>query len=158
MSCTADGVRTYTCSCGDTYDEVITAIGHNYEALTPSLDKEDAKCTFCCTNCGDKYDYALNYEVVESTGKKTRVLYEFNLTDDELNTDIQPDGAIQIRIPLSELHGSAEHVTVIRTNDDGSKTQVPAVHEKGFLIITCDHFTPYEVIFDIPCDAHEQGE
>jgi hypothetical protein len=158
MTCTADGIRTYTCSCGDTYDEVITAIGHNYEALTPSLDKEDAKCTFCCANCGDKYDYALNYEVVESTGKKTRVLYEFNLTDDELNTDIQPDGAIQIRIPLSELHGSAEHVTVIRTNDDGSKTQVPAVHEKGFLIITCDHFTPYEVIFDIPCDGHVQGE
>lgn len=158
MTCTEDGVRTYTCTCGDSYDEVITAIGHNYEAMTPSLEKEDAKCTFCCTNCGDKYDYALNYEVVESTGKKTRVLYEFNLTDDELNTDIQPDGAIQIRIPLSELHGSAEHVTVIRTNDDGSKTQVPAVHEKGFLIITCEHFTPYEVIFDIPCEGHIQGE
>ncbi|MBE6746353.1 MAG: VWA domain-containing protein [Ruminococcaceae bacterium] len=158
MTCTTDGTRTYICSCGDTYNEVITAIGHNYEAMTPSLDKEDAKCTFCCTNCGDKYDYALNYEVVESTGKKTRVLYEFNLTDDELNTDIQPDGAIQIRIPLSELHGSAEHVTVIRTNEDGSKTRVPAKHEKGFLIITCDHFTPYEVIFDIPCEGHIQGE
>lgn len=158
MTCTADGVRTFTCSCGNTYDEVINAIGHNYEALTPSLEKEDAKCTFCCTNCGDKYDYALDYEVVESTGKKYRVLYEFSLTDDELNTDIQPDGSIQIRIPLSELHGSAEHVTVIRTNDDGSKTQVPAVHEKGFLIITCDHFTPYEIIFDIPCEEHKRGE
>lgn len=158
MTCTEDGIRTYTCVCSDTYDEVITAIGHNYEAITPSLEKEDAKCTFCCTNCGDKYDYALEYEVVEATGKKTRVLYEFNLTDDELNTDIQPDGAIQIRIPLSELHGSAEHVTVIRTNDDGSKTQVPAYHEKGFLVITCDHFTPYEVFFDIPCEGHVQGE
>lgn len=158
MTCETDGVRTYTCLCGDTYDEVITAIGHNYEAMTPSLDKEDAKCTFCCTNCGDKYDYALNYEVVETTGKKTRVLYEFSLTDDELNTDMQPDGTIQIRIPLSEIHGSAEHVTVIRTNDDGTKTQVPVVHEKGFLIISCDHFTPYEVIFDIPCDGHIQGE
>ncbi len=158
MTCTEDGVRTYTCTCGDSYDEVITAIGHNYEAMTPSLDKEDAKCTFCCTNCGDKYDYALNYEVVESTGKKTRVLYEFNLTDDELNTDIQPDGAIQIRIPLSELHGNASRASVIRTNDDGSKTNVPAVIENDFLIITCDHFTPYEVIFDIPCDNHIQGE
>lgn len=158
MTCETDGVRTYICFCGDTYYETITATGHNYEALTPSLEKEDSKCTFCCTNCGDKYDYALNYEVVESTGKKTRVLYEFDLTDDELSTDIQPDGAIQIRIPLSELHGSAEKVIVIRTNDDGSKTQVPAVHEKGFLVITCDHFTPYEVIFDIPCEGHIQGE
>ncbi len=158
MTCTEDGIRTFTCVCSDTYNEVITAIGHNYEAITPSLEKEDAKCTFCCTNCGDKYDYALEYEVVEATGKKTRVLYEFNLTDDELNTDIQPDGEIQIRIPLSEIHSSAENVTVIRTNEDGSKTQVPAYHENGFLVIICDHFTPYEVIFDISCEAHIQGE
>ena len=158
MTCETDGIRTYTCFCGDTYTEVIPASGHNYQAITPSLDKTDAKCTFCCTNCGDKYDYALDYEVVESTGKKYNVLYEFNLTDDELNTNIQPDGAIQIKIPLSELHGSAEHVTVFRYNEDGTKTQVPAVHEKGFLIITCDHFTPYEVIFDIPCEAHIRGD
>ena len=158
MTCLTDGVRTFTCSCSDTYDEVITAIGHNYEAITPSLEKDDAKCTFVCTNCGDKYDYALDYQVVESTGKKTRVLYEFNLTDDELNMDIQPDGEIYIRIPLSELHGSAEYVTVIRTNKDGSKTEVPAYHEKGFLIITCDHFTPYEVVFKLPYDGHIPGD
>ena len=158
MTCETDGIRTYTCFCGDTYTEVIHASGHNYQAITPSLDKTDAKCTFCCTNCGDKYDYALDYEVVQSTGKKYKVLYEFNLTDDELNTNIQPDGAIQIKIPLSELHGSAEHVTVYRYNDDGTKTIVPSVHEKGFLIITCDHFTPYEVIFDIPCEGHIRGE
>lgn len=158
MTCTEDGIRTFTCFCGETYDEVIAAIGHNYEAMTPSVDKEDAKCTFCCTNCGDKYDYALEYQVVQTTGKKTKVLYEFNLTDDALNTDMQPDGAIQIRIPLSDLQGSAEKAVVYRYNDDGTKTQVSAVHEKGFLVITCDHFTPYEVIFDIPCSGHKQGD
>ena len=158
MTCTADGVRTFTCSCGDIYDETITAIGHNYEAITPSLDKEDAKCTFCCTNCGNKYDYALDYEVVEATGKKTKVLYEFNLTDDNLNTEFQPDGSIKIKIPLTEIHGNTAKATVIRTNDDGTKTEVPAVIEDGFLVITCDHFTPYEVIFDIPCARHIQGE
>ena len=158
MTCTADGTRTFTCSCGDTYDEVITAVGHNYEAITPSLEKDDAKCIFCCTNCGDKYDYALDYAVVSSSGKKYNVLYEFQLTDDNLNTEMQPDGEIQIRIPLSELHGNAKKVTVIRTNDDGSKTEVPAVIENGFLVITCDHFTPYEVVFDVDCENHIQGE
>ena len=158
MTCEEDGVRTFTCSCGDSYTEVITAIGHDYKAITPSLDKTDAKCTFVCTNCGNKYEYALDYQVIQKTGKNSRVLYEFNLTDESITTNIQPDGTIQIMIPLSEIHGSAEKVTVIRTNEDGTKTQVPAKHEKGFLIITCDHFSPYEVIFDVTCSDHDACE
>lgn len=158
MTCTDDGIMTYTCSCGDTYTEDIKATGHNYEAITPSLDKKDAKCTFCCTNCGDKYDYALDYAVINSSGRKFNLLYEFQLTDDDLNTEMQPDGEINVRIPLTDLHSNATKVTVIRTNPDGSKTVVPAKIENGFLIITCDHFTPYEVVFDVPCDNHVRGE
>lgn len=158
MTCTDDGIMTYTCSCGDTYTEDIKATGHNYEAITPSLDKKDAKCTFCCTNCGDKYDYALDYAVINSSGRKYNLLYEFQLTDDDLNTEMQPDGEINVRIPLTDLHSNATRVTVIRTNPDGSKTIVPAKIENGFLIITCDHFTPYEVVFDVPCDSHVCGE
>ena len=156
MTCETDGVRVYTCLCGDTYDETIKATGHNYEAMTPSLEKEDAKCTFCCINCGDKYEYALNYEVVQVTGKKEKVLYEFSLVDDELNTDIQPDGEIKIRIPLSEIHGNVAKAVVVRTNDDGTKTEVPATIKDGFLVITCEHFTPYEVTFVFPCETHKE--
>jgi len=29
-TCEADGVKTFTCDCGDSYTEVITATGHNY--------------------------------------------------------------------------------------------------------------------------------
>ena len=155
VTCENDGIRTYTCTCGDSYTEIIEAIGHNYEAITPSIEKDDSKCTFVCSNCGDKYEYALDYQVVTASGKRTQVLYEFSLTDDNLNTEMQPDGEIYIRIPLSEIHGNAKSVTVIRTNDDGTKTQVPAVIEEGFLVITCDHFTPYEVNFEIECDAHK---
>lgn len=158
MTCLTNGIRTFTCSCGDSYEEAITATGHNYESITPSLEKDDAKCTFVCTYCGDKYDYALDYQVITASGKRYNVLYEFQLTDDNLDYGFQPDGEIQVRIPLSELHTNAKKVTVIRTNDDGSTTDVPAVLEDGFLIITCDHFTPYEVKFDITCEEHVQGE
>ena len=158
MTCTSDGKRTFTCICGDSYEEVITATGHSYESITPSLEKNDAKCTFVCTYCGDKYDYALDYQVVTASGKRYNILYEFQLTDENLDYGFQPDGEIHVRIPLSELHTNAKKVTVIRTNDDGSTTVVPAVIEDGFLIITCDHFTPYEVRFDIPCENHLAGD
>lgn len=39
-TCTEDGVKTYTCECGDTYIETISALGHNYEDGT-------------CTKCGE---------------------------------------------------------------------------------------------------------
>lgn len=38
-TCETDGVRTYTCSCGNSYTQTIPAIGHNYVDGT-------------CTNCG----------------------------------------------------------------------------------------------------------
>lgn len=58
-TCTADGVRTYTCSvCGDSYTEAVPAIGtHSYK----QTDSEAATCTdagwklYTCSVCGDSY-------------------------------------------------------------------------------------------------------
>lgn len=55
-TCTTTGVRTYTCSCGDSYTEDIPATGHHY---TDSITKQPS-CTgtgirtYICT-CGDSY-------------------------------------------------------------------------------------------------------
>lgn len=156
VTCETDGIMRYTCNCGDTYEKVIEALKHNYEAMTPSLEKEDGKCAFCCTKCGNKYEYALNFEVIDTAGNKERVVYEFSLTDDDLSTNIQPEGEIKIRIPLSEIHGSVAKAIVNRKNEDGTTTQVPAVVEHGFLVITCEHFTPYEINFVLPCETHKE--
>ena len=57
-TCTANGVKTYTCSCGDKYTEAISAIGHSYDSgvvtTEPSCVSEGIK-TFTCANCGDQY-------------------------------------------------------------------------------------------------------
>lgn len=42
-TCTTTGVKTYTCSCGDTYTETIEKIPHNYSTLW-TVDKQ-ATCT-----------------------------------------------------------------------------------------------------------------
>lgn len=54
-TCTEDGEVVYTCVCGDSYSEIITATGHNY-----TLSKTEATCTadgktFYTCSCGDSY-------------------------------------------------------------------------------------------------------
>ena len=50
-TCTKDGVRTYTCSCGDSYTETIEATGHNYSNGS-------------CTKCGAADpDYEIDVDV-----------------------------------------------------------------------------------------------
>lgn len=44
-TCTTDGVKTYTCTCGDSYTEVIAAIGHN-EVNGGTYDVH-TKCSEC---------------------------------------------------------------------------------------------------------------
>ena len=159
-ACTADGLLTYTCVCGDTYTETVPALGHNYEALTASTDNDASKCTFVCTNCGDRYDYALTYQVVSASGQRGRILYEFDLTDDNLDTGFQPDGSVDVRVPLSDFQSTAKRVYVRRFVNNAWET-VPAVIEDGYLVITADHFTPYDVQFVFSCSetgAHEWVE
>ena len=61
-TCTASGVRTYTCSkCGNSYTESIAALGHSY---TSSVTKA-ATCTasgvrtYSCSKCGNSYTEAI---------------------------------------------------------------------------------------------------
>ena len=159
-TCTADGLLTYTCSCGDFYDETVPALGHNYEALTASTDNDDSRCTFVCTNCGDRYEYALSYQVTSASNHRGRLLYEFNLTNDTLETGFQPDGSVEVRVPLSDFQSTARNVYVYR-NIDGEWDAVPARLENGYLVITADHFTPYDVRFVFSCNEtgeHDWGE
>ncbi len=53
-SCTEDGVKTFTCSCGDSYTEPIPATGHSYNKPTWNwTGTSSAVATFECTNgCG----------------------------------------------------------------------------------------------------------
>ena len=55
-TCTADGIKTYTCSCGDSYTETIPAIGHNYvsEVVAPTCTT-NGYTSHTCSRCGDNY-------------------------------------------------------------------------------------------------------
>ena len=63
-TCTADGVRTYSCSCGDSYTESISALGHSY-----GTSRTEPTCTasglilYTCSACGSSYS-----ETIPATG------------------------------------------------------------------------------------------
>ena len=56
-TCTEAGVMTYTCTCGETREEPIEALGHDYQAevtTEPGCTEEGVK-TFTCSRCNDSY-------------------------------------------------------------------------------------------------------
>ena len=57
-TCTETGVMTYTCSCGDSYTETISATGHSYETVAEvktaaTTSKAGTLITKQCSECGD---------------------------------------------------------------------------------------------------------
>ncbi|MCD7822974.1 MAG: carbohydrate-binding domain-containing protein, partial [Oscillospiraceae bacterium] len=80
-TCTENGVMTYTCSCGDSYTEVIPATGHDYESVvTAPTCTEGGYTTFTCTGCGQYYT-AYN---TAATGHSTEIR---NAVDATCTTD-----------------------------------------------------------------------
>ena len=61
-TCTATGVRTYTCSkCGDSYTESIEATGHSYtsKVTTAATCTTAGVRTYTCSMCGSSYTEAI---------------------------------------------------------------------------------------------------
>lgn len=61
-SCTANGVKTYTCSCGDSYTESIPATGHNWvdkvNSWTEQVWVDGTPGTISCQcSCGQVFSY-----------------------------------------------------------------------------------------------------
>ena len=88
-TCTKNGVKTFSCSCGDTYTETLSATGHHYEGE----ETTEARCTttgvmtYTCS-CGASYT-----EVIPATGH-------------DFCSDNQADNIVA---PTCTQNGSAEY-------------------------------------------------
>ncbi len=72
-SCTSEGVKTFTCSCGNSYNEAIKKLEHTYSAKTTAATCEkDGYTVHTCSVCGDSYEDSKvpapghNYSMVDS--------------------------------------------------------------------------------------------
>lgn len=98
-TCEADGLKTFTCECGDTYTEAIIASGHNYENYVYNDDAtyladgtETATCvcglTDTRTKAGSKLEYT--YTEMNATMYATQTVNVRNLP----NTDGEKIGSL----------------------------------------------------------------
>lgn len=55
-TCSKEGVKTYTCSCGSTYTEAIAKTAHSYKStVTAPTCTAKGYTTYKCSSCGDTY-------------------------------------------------------------------------------------------------------
>lgn len=75
-TCTATGVRTYSCSCGNNYTETIAALGHKYVNTTVDPTTVSSGYTLhTCSVCGNTYkDNYINPVIVKDGWSYSDVL------------------------------------------------------------------------------------
>lgn len=106
-SCTEDGLKTFKCSCGKSYTEVLPAYGHDYQIdqskHTDATCTELATETFVCQDCGDtfvqpygelaEHDYKLASDSKEATCTEAGKLHWVcSVCGDEYFEDQEPLG------------------------------------------------------------------
>ena len=83
-------------------------------------------------------DTQLHVEQTENTD--TRVSY--NITLMQNGAEVQPAGAVTVKIPVPEtMDGNA--CKVYREEADGTYTDMNAVYRDGYMVFTTDHFSVY---------------
>lgn len=69
-SCKSEGVKTFTCSCGDSYTEAISKLAHSYTAkISAPTCTADGYTTHTCSGCGDTYQDT----IVEALGHSYKI-------------------------------------------------------------------------------------
>ena len=66
-------------------------------------------------------------------------LYDIVLTKDE--AVVQPNGTVAVKIPTGN-----KNAKVYRIEDDGTKTDMNAIYDNGYMVFTTDHFSIYALV------------
>ena len=115
-TCTVDGVKTFTCTCGDSYTEAIPATGHTYaeEVTTAATCGADGLKTLTCV-CGDT-----KTEVIPATGEHVDVAAK--------------DGVCDVCLQDMPIEGEEDKEPVNaegdETEDEGEETE-PTLEEQA---------------------------
>lgn len=125
-TCTADGVKTYTCSCGSSYTESIAATGHNYTSnvTTEPTCAANGIRTYTCAHCKGTY--------TESIGKLN---HNYNAT--VVSPTCTEDGyTTHTCTGCGESYKDSVVKATGHSYDDGVVTK-PTCEAEGYTTYTC---------------------
>ncbi|HCM92119.1 MAG TPA: hypothetical protein DIS78_06120, partial [Lachnospiraceae bacterium] len=120
-TCTEKGIRTYTCSCGDSYTEEIPALGHDYTSVIttqPTIFTEGV-ITYTCTRCD--HSYTERVPKVDDGENKSDLIKD--VTDDngntkaEVGTKTNEDGSTETTVTIG-----GQEVEKTATDANGNET------------------------------------
>lgn len=115
-TCTGSGIRTYTCSCGETRTETISASGHQWSAWTVTKEattSEDGLKERSCSVCGQKETSSIAKIVIvdNDDGTKTKTEEESDGTVVHTTTGSE-DGSTKVEKIREDVDGSGNRVTM----------------------------------------------
>ena len=99
-------------------------------------------------------DSAKNVNSLLDKSEKLADLYDISLTKDGIS--VQPDEPTTVKIPTDN-----ENAKVYRIEDNGTKTDMNAVYDNGYMVFTTDHFSLYALVIpndNVIGDANGDGE
>ncbi len=132
-SCTEEGVRTYSCSCGNSYTESIPAKGHSFGSYTYNNDATydaDGTETATCSVCGTKDTRtASGTKLVHTHNYASAVTKEPTCTEEGVRTYTCPCGNSYTEVIPAKGHSYGEYVynNNATTSADGTKTATCSV-------------------------------
>ena len=151
VTCLENGTVKYTCSvCGKTYTETVVCPGeHTWVAVAGSAGGETGYEEFECEVCGEHSRRTLEYTVIGTNenagGGYDSITTELNYVDTN-GSNTQPDGDVNIVVPVSDYFDGAENVDVYRVDGDGNRTQCDSEYDHGLLFFWTNHFSTYELV------------
>lgn len=79
-TCTTDGIREFICTiCGDTYEEIILAKGHNYEIISEIEEGDYLHTRKRCTECGDEINNVVNISKLSTANQVITIIDDYKV-------------------------------------------------------------------------------
>ena len=115
-NCLRTGLRTYTCSCGDSYTEVIPMTAHTYRTgVVPPTYDEQGYTLYTCAYCGDSYkaDFVpkLKRDLADCSVSLAYSAYTYS------GSAVTVDKYLTIKAGSKTLVNDVDYVTSYKNND-----------------------------------------
>ena len=151
-TCTADGVTTYTCNCGDSYTEAIPSLDHknavNKAAVASTCVKAGYTAGKYCPDCGK---WISGHQIVPATSKHTYKATTTKATtakDGKIVTACTVCGFVSKTTPIYKASSIKLSATAYTYN---AKVQRPTVTVKNSKGTTLKNGTDYTVTYSSGC-------